>query len=264
MGKRLVPKVNYANVVGTLALFLALAGGTAFAATGALDSAAKPHHRKKAVPLRANSVNSRSVRDNTLTSADLKDGEAVSGADVADGSVNTADLAPASIGSGQLADGSIGSGQIADGSISGADLAPGSVGATTLAPDSVDSAAVADGSLGRNQFHYSSITAADIDMPSLKRVGHAELLGGFPLAHFIPSSVYRLTTPVEAGSVGAEETHRQVATCKEGDLLLGGGPIEVNPQSHVIESRRSINSWIVVIKNSAADSFQVSIWCSDR
>jgi hypothetical protein len=266
MRKRLVPKLNYANVVGTLALFLALAGGTAFAATGALDSAAKkPHHRKRVVRLRANSVNSRSVKDNTLTSADLKDGKAVEGADIADGSLTGADLVPASIGPAQLADGSVGSREIADGSISGADLASESVGTDTLAPDSVDSDAVADGVLGREQFYPLSIKAADIDVLSLKRVGRAEYLGGFPVEHFVPGSIYRVSTETSVGTAGPEGTHKQVANCKEGDLLLGGGPIELNAQTHVIESRRSTNSWLVVVKNSAAgDAFQVSIWCADR
>jgi hypothetical protein len=69
--------LTYANVVATLALFVALAGGTAYA---------------------ANTVGSSDVIDNSLQSADLKDGSAVSGADVIDNSVTGGDIDESKLG----------------------------------------------------------------------------------------------------------------------------------------------------------------------
>ncbi len=59
-------RLTYSNVISTLALFLAVAGGSAVAAT----------------TLPRNSVTSATVKDNSLTSKDLMDGKAVRRADV--------------------------------------------------------------------------------------------------------------------------------------------------------------------------------------
>jgi len=67
--------------MSTLAVFLVVAGGTAFAA-----SAVAP-----------DSINSKTVRDNSLKSKDLKDGKAVSTVDVVDGSLTGTDVADASL-----------------------------------------------------------------------------------------------------------------------------------------------------------------------
>lgn len=69
-------KRTYANVMSTLAVFLVVAGGSAFAAS----------------TITADSINSKSVKDNSLKSKDLKDGKAVSGLDVIDGSLTGADV----------------------------------------------------------------------------------------------------------------------------------------------------------------------------
>jgi hypothetical protein len=69
--------LTYANVVATLALVLALAGGTAYA---------------------ANTIGSSDVIDNSLRSADLRDGSGVSGADVIDNSVTGGDIDESKLG----------------------------------------------------------------------------------------------------------------------------------------------------------------------
>ena len=73
-------KRSYANVMSTLAVFLVVAGGTAFAAG-----------------LAPNSVGSKTVKDNSLKTIDLKDGKAVSTDDVIDGSLAGTDVADASL-----------------------------------------------------------------------------------------------------------------------------------------------------------------------
>ncbi|MFL5871136.1 MAG: hypothetical protein ACJ75R_08635 [Solirubrobacterales bacterium] len=73
-------RLSYANVMSTLAVFLVVAGGSAFAAS-----------------LAANSVNSKTVKDNSLKSIDLRDGKAVSTDDVIDASLTGTDLADNSV-----------------------------------------------------------------------------------------------------------------------------------------------------------------------
>jgi phage repressor protein C with HTH and peptisase S24 domain len=64
--KRLRSKLTYANVISTLALFLVLAGGTAFAA-------------KQMLP--KNSVGTKQIKNNAISASKIKDG-AVSGAKI--------------------------------------------------------------------------------------------------------------------------------------------------------------------------------------
>jgi hypothetical protein len=97
-------KRNYANLMSTLAVFLVVAGGTAFAAG-----------------LAPNSVNSKSVKDNALKSIDLKDGKAVSTDDVIDGSLTGTDLA----------DSSVDSAKVVDDSLTGADINESTLGQVT-------------------------------------------------------------------------------------------------------------------------------------
>ncbi len=80
-------RFSYANVMSTLAVFLALAGGS-FAI---------------GVAVKKNSVKSKQVKDNALKSKDLRNGKAVTGADVADGSLAGADVADRSIAAADLA-----------------------------------------------------------------------------------------------------------------------------------------------------------------
>ena len=74
-------KRSYANVMSTLAVFLVVAGGSAFAAS----------------TITANSIKSKTVKDNSLKSKDLKDGKAVSTDDVIDASLTGTDVADNSL-----------------------------------------------------------------------------------------------------------------------------------------------------------------------
>jgi hypothetical protein len=102
------------NVVGYVALFCFVVGGTAMAAKG-------PH---RTAP--RNSVVSKSIRGGAVRTADLADG-AVNGSKLADGAVNGSKLA--------------------DGAVDGATVSDGSLTAQDLAPLSIDGADVVDGSL---------------------------------------------------------------------------------------------------------------------
>jgi len=106
---------SYANVVSTLALFVALGGGVAIAAA-----------------VQKNSVKSSSVKNESLRSKDLKDDEAVGTSEVVDDSLGAADLAGGSVGAAEIADGEVGAAEIADGEVGAAEIADGEVGAAEL------------------------------------------------------------------------------------------------------------------------------------
>jgi hypothetical protein len=88
--KRLSGKLTYANVVATLALFLVLAGGSAFAA-------------KQMLP--KNSVGTKQIKNNTITAAKIKNG-AVTGAKIAAGAVTGSQIDLDSLGTVPSADSS--------------------------------------------------------------------------------------------------------------------------------------------------------------
>ncbi len=86
--KKLRPKLTYANVVATLALVLALGGGTVYAA-GKLKK-----NSVKSINIAKGAVKTSDIGKNAVTGAKVKN-SALTGADVKDGSLTGADLAAA-------------------------------------------------------------------------------------------------------------------------------------------------------------------------
>jgi hypothetical protein len=175
-------KRSYANVMSTLAVFLVVAGGSAFAAS----------------TFTANSINSKTVKDNSLKSKDLKDGKAVSGLDVVD----------------------------------------------------------------------NSLTGDDIDESTLAQVPDSAKLGGKDATSFLSSSVYKAESAVGPGTQIGDGTFVMAEACNPGDVLLSGGPANVNATSTMLESfpsPGSTNSWSARInKNAQTDNFSVVVLCIDQ
>ena len=95
IGKRL----TYANVVSTIALFLVLAGGAAYAAKVGKKSVGPAQLKANAVTtakIKANAVTTRKIKKNAVANGKIKDG-AVESAKIADGSVTRTDLAEATL-----------------------------------------------------------------------------------------------------------------------------------------------------------------------
>jgi hypothetical protein len=87
-------RLTYANVVSTLALFLVLAGGAAYAAKVAKKSVGPSQLKANAVTtakIKANAVTTRKIKKNAVANAKIKDG-AIETAKIADGSVGLIDL----------------------------------------------------------------------------------------------------------------------------------------------------------------------------
>jgi hypothetical protein len=109
-------RITYANVVSTLALFLALGGGAAFAAA----------------QLGKESVGTRELEKNAVTAGKIK-AEAVHSQDIADGAVRAGKVGEGTIGTAELADGAVTTPKLADGSVTPAKLAaPEASGASVV------------------------------------------------------------------------------------------------------------------------------------
>lgn len=98
--KNLRPRLTYANVMSSIAVFLLLGGGAAIAAKNALPkkSVGPKQLKRNAVTtakLKKNAVSTAKIRNAAVTTAKLRDG-AVNGAKVADGSIGGAEINSAS------------------------------------------------------------------------------------------------------------------------------------------------------------------------
>jgi hypothetical protein len=87
--KRFVPRLTYANVVATVAMFLAL-GGVGYAASQL------PKNSVGAKQLRKNAVATGKIKKNAVTAAKIK-AAAVNGAKIAEGSITATKLADAAV-----------------------------------------------------------------------------------------------------------------------------------------------------------------------
>lgn len=144
------PSFNYANVMATVAVFIAL-GGASYAA----------------VKIPANSVGTKQLKKRAVGTAQLKRGS-VGTAQLGTQSVGTGQLQAASVGSGQLRPGSVGTGALQAFSVTAAQLAANAVGPESLqgnavgfdqlGPDSVDSGKVKDGSLAYADLDRSQVS----------------------------------------------------------------------------------------------------------
>lgn len=111
------PRLTYANVMATIAVFMGLGGGAYAAAT----------------------VGSGDIENDAVLTRHLKNGE-----------VRQADVAPAAVATGKLADGAVKTAKLGDGAVAAAKLKGGAVTGAKLAGNAVDSDKVADGTLTAN------------------------------------------------------------------------------------------------------------------
>jgi hypothetical protein len=216
-------KLTYANVMSTIALFIALAGTSAFAAT----------------QLAKNSVGTKQLKSNAVTAAKIKNGS-VGGAKVADGSLSGADLAAGSVANANLADNAVGSTKIQEKGVLGKD-----VGDDTLTGGNIK-----ESTLG------TVPTATD-----------ATKLNGRQSTAFLSSAIYKKESPVEAGVDKGGETYAISEACNPNDVLLSGGPANMNATSSMVESFSTpddLNSLTVRIRKAEPDSWNVVVLCVEQ
>ncbi|HSS05135.1 MAG TPA: hypothetical protein VLK89_08125 [Solirubrobacterales bacterium] len=127
------PRLTYANVVSTLALFLALGGSAAYAA-GKIQSG----------DLAAGAVHTSNVFKRAVTSGKLALG---------------------AVRSNQIANGAVGSQQIGDGAVSSKQIEDGAVGSKQIEDRAVSSKQIEDGTIGSQQIGDSAVAPSNLEFP---------------------------------------------------------------------------------------------------
>jgi hypothetical protein len=92
MLRKLRARMTYANVVSTIALGLAIGGGTAYAATK-IGTGNIRYHAVTASKLATNSVTASKIKNNAVSGSDIRN-NSVTGDDVRTGSLLASDFAP--------------------------------------------------------------------------------------------------------------------------------------------------------------------------
>jgi hypothetical protein len=162
-------RLTYANVVATLALFLAL-GGAAYAVS----------------KLPRNSVGAKQIKKSAVTGIKVRNGS-LTGADVKAASLTGAAVKPASLTGANVADGSLTGAKVADASLSGADLQDASVPASKITGLSQPGGTLGSGTTLRGVFS----PRVDANNSTSVTAGEGVSFGGYrlqarPLVNIIP------------------------------------------------------------------------------
>jgi hypothetical protein len=168
-------RLSYANVVSTMALFLAVAGGTTAVALSGKNNV-------DANDIRQGAVDSREVRNSSLT-----------GGDIADGTVWSRELGTGAVGGEDIKANAVTGAAVADGSLGTADVDEASL----FNDNSLTGLDIAEGTL----FNDNSLGAADIDEASLPFQtgnGVTKLTGGQ-----VPNGE-EASTPIPSGTLAFE------------------------------------------------------------
>jgi hypothetical protein len=102
---------------------------------------------------------------------------------------------------------------------------------------------------------------------------NADKLDGLDYTFFARNAFYKTEGVVNEGQLLGDGTHKAVAFCEPGDVLLSGGPANINKDTTLLESFPSPglvgtgthHSWTVrVNKHGLADNFNVVVLCIDQ
>lgn len=174
------PKLNYANVIATIALFVAL-GGAAVAAG-----------------LPRNSVGTRQIKRGAVTAAKLRRG-AVTAGKIAPGAVVAGRLGANAVLPGNLGKGIISTEKIADGAVNAAKIKNGAVTTNKLNNGAVTTAKLGDGAVTSSKLADGSVTLGKLATGVLGQLrgglnSGETLRGVFDLGSTLPSGASGDTT----------------------------------------------------------------------
>jgi hypothetical protein len=141
------------NVIGYVALFVALSGGTAYALDGS-DTVFSDD-------IVNGEVKTADIGDGEVTTVDIRAGAVITGK-LADGSVITAKLADGAVTTGKLADSAVTTNALADEAVSIGKLADAAVTTNALADGAVSTGKLADGAVTTNALADGAVTEAQL------------------------------------------------------------------------------------------------------
>jgi len=229
---KLRPRLTYANVMSTIAVFVALSTGGAYAT-----------HLV---------VNSSDVVDESLTGADVRGKPGTMTTPSVNGSLTTHDIAgqPANMANGSpFVQGSLTTWDIADGTLRSADVSDNSLGAADLASNSVNTSEVSNNEIRSadvrdDTFADGGLTSADLGEDS---VGSSEFQFGVLQHHTRPWSASTLDN-----STAVKELQVSCPLASNGEEVTGGGyvisgPSGENVPSVVVQRSYAVNesTWLV-------------------
>ena len=235
------------NVVGYLALFVALSG-TAYAIDGPLPgqdqvgSADIINNEVSGADIRGNQILSSDVRDDTfanggLTGTDIAD-ESLSGSDIGFGAVESAD--------------------VSDGSLTGDDVADQGIGVLDLATDSVNSFKIGTNAVASDEIVNGTVRNAEI---SVEAVASNQIINGTIQGLDIAAGA--VESELAGGGVGAGQlgtiTERsadfgvnegefasQTVSCAADEQVISGGfDLSFPTRIKITDNQRSGNGWFV-------------------
>lgn len=218
-------RLTYANVMSSLAMFLVVAGGAAFAATQLpRNSVGTKQLRKGAV--KTSKIGAGAVKTNKLAKG------SVATSRIRDEAVTTSKIAAGSILTDRIAQDAVTSDKIAAGAILGDKIAQGAVTGNELADDSVTNAKLTAESVNQEKIAASSVGAAQLKDITSVTATSASIANG--------------------SSTGV------TATCPAGEVVISGGFETANLGAASWEVKRFVrsgNGWRVFGKNvSGGDS----------
>jgi len=184
--KQLRKRLTYANVMSSIAVFLVLGGGAAFAAN----------------QLGKNSVGTKQLKKNAVTAVKIKN-NAVTSPKIAGGAVTNAKIGEGAVTGGKLAAGSVDTGKLAEGAVNAGKLGSSAVGTEKLAAGAVTAGKLADGSVTPDKLSTSYLQASTAGLPiagaSVSSSGGLRKwfnrFGGQPTVEKLSTGAYKLTFP---------------------------------------------------------------------
>ena len=147
---RLLQHLTYANVVATIALFLALGTSGAYAV-----------NEWTGKNIKNGTITSVDVKNGTISAADVKNGT-LSGADIKDGTIAGEEMAPGAVTREKVAAAAVGSQEVENGTITGDDIKDGTISRTEVAPGAVGSQEVENGTITGDDIKDGTITSGNI------------------------------------------------------------------------------------------------------
>jgi hypothetical protein len=232
MARRLRRRLTFANVCSSIALFVALGTGGAYA---------------------ANTIGSDDIIDESIQSVDIKNGQ-VQGPDLAASAVNSNKIANGAVANADIAVGAVDSNSVLDESLTSADLATDSVGATEIADNTIDGGEIIDDSLSAQDLAPNAVGTSEVANESLtlSDIAGAAVNGAISLSGIPDGRCSQVTFNVSGAQVGDSPIVTTRAAIQNGILLYpnrvaSAGHVEVNACNFSGTSMTAISNFPVRI-----------------
>jgi hypothetical protein len=224
------------NIVGYIALFLALTGSTAYALDG------------------SNTVFTDDIVNGQVTTPDLANG-AVTTFKIRDGQVLNPDLAPDAVTGDTVKDGSLSGGDFADRSIGGQKIANETLTGTNVSDGSLFGADIANGSIGTADIATHAVGASELDPGTFEPSDIAQKSASDPRYGIAPNAIQG--DEVSDNSLTGADINESTLDTPEAAYAKADGGVDLpNDDSNRTIASRTVESgsYVVLAKASLSSS----------